>query len=91
MQAAVRFAVFVLLLVASGSRIVLAMSSGAPVAACGDLTQRHAPAAPADCGSDCPFSVSVVEVDGEPVSGLATYKCGSLHTRESTRLEYSGG
>ena len=80
-----RFALFAMaFLLASGMvRQVSARSNGAPVAACGDLTQQHF-TSPASCGRDCPFSVSLVAVDGTPVAAGAaqTYKCGSEHTRE---------
>lgn len=83
MQAAMRFAIFVLLFAAS-ERVVRVSSQGASVAECDDLTPRHGGTPAMDCGSECPFSVSVVAIDGVTVSGSATYKCGSLHTREWT-------
>ena len=77
-----RFAVFALLLSVCG-RAVMGLPGGAPTAACGDITQQHF-VDPMDCASECPFSVSLVAVDGEPVSaGEQTYKCGSKHTREN--------
>ena len=91
MQKTSRFALFVvvaLLLLASQGRLqVSARSTGAPTAACADLTQRHF-GAPMDCGSNCPFSVSLIAIDGTPVAAGAaqTYRCGSEHTREE-RLE----
>ena len=79
-----RFALFAAALLLASGRQVSARSTGAPTQACGDLTQQHFGAA-ANCGRDCPFSVSLVAVDGTPVAAGAqsqTYKCGSEHTRE---------
>ena len=79
------FAAVALLLLASQGRLqVSAMSSGAPTSACDDLTQQHFGASPMDCGSTCPFSVSLVAIDGTPVAAGAaqTYRCGLEHTRE---------
>ena len=78
-----RFALFAAALLLASGRQVSARSTGAPVQACGDLTQQHF-GSPADCGRDCPFTVSLVAVDGTPVAAGAaqTYKCGSEHTRE---------
>lgn len=80
-----RFALFALLL-ASAGRQVSALPNGAPVSACGDLTQQHFGSSPTNCGRDCPFSVSLVAIDGTPVAAGAaqTYKCGSNHTREDS-------
>ena len=82
------FAAVALLLLASQGRLqVSALPTGAPIAACADLTQQHF-RDPTDCGSLCPFSVSLVAIDGMPVAAGAaqTYRCGSEHTREE-RLE----
>ena len=84
---ALRFAVFALLLSATERVGVFALPGGAPTSACGTLTQSHGGISPVDCGTDCPFSVSLVAVDGEDVpSDTRTYKCGSLHTRETIEL-----
>ena len=83
------FAAVALLLLASQGRLqVSALPTGAPTAACTDLAQQHSGLSPTDCGSDCPFSVSLVAIDGTPVAAGAaeTYRCGSEHTREE-RLE----
>ena len=83
------FAALALLLLASQGRLqVSALPTGAPISACADLTQRHYGASLMDCGSLCPFSVSLVAIDGTPVAAGAaqTYRCGSEHTREE-RLE----
>ena len=78
-----RFSVSFLLLFAAQWRAGLSRSIGAPVAACADMTQRHFGSPAACAGSDCPFSVSLVAIDGEPVvPGTQTYRCGSEHTRE---------
>jgi hypothetical protein len=78
------FAAVAFLLLASQERLqISALSTGAPTAACTDLTQQHF-TPPTDFGSDCPFSVSLVAINGTPVAAGAaqTYRCGSEHTRE---------
>ena len=57
-----------------------AFSTGAPVAACSTLTQQHPGVTPMPCTTNCPFNVSLVAIDGDPVNSNM-YRCGSTHTR----------
>ena len=57
-----------------------AFSGGAPSQACTTLTQQHGGVTPVPCGSPCPFTVSLVEVDGAPPTSPNMYRCGSQHT-----------
>ena len=78
-----RFALLALLSVMGTVLEVDALPTGAPTGACTDLSPQHfVPAT--DCGSDCPYTMSLVAIDGAPVSAGAggTYKCGAVHTRE---------
>ena len=59
-------------------RDVFAFSSGAPTSACTTLTQQHPGVFPRAC-TDCPFSVSLVAIDGEETNGTM-YRCGCRHT-----------
>ena len=60
---------------------VLALPTGAPTLACNTLTPQHAGLSQTECGQDCPFSLSVVAVDGEAVpGGFSQYRCGATHT-----------
>ena len=60
-------------------RDALALSGGAPTAACTTLTQQHSGVTPVACGPPCPYTVSLVAVDGAPPN---MYRCGSQHTSE---------
>ena len=62
-------------------RDALAFSGGAPTSACTTLTQQHG-VAPMDCGPPCPYTVSLVAVDGAPPISPNMYRCGSQHTSE---------
>lgn len=63
-------------------RDVSAFSSGAPTAACADLTQRHSTNTPVACEPPtCPYTVTLMEIDGAQVSASTNmYRCGSQHT-----------
>ena len=63
-------------------RYASALSDGAPTAACVDLTQQHFGVTPENCGSPCPFTVSLVAIDGSPPTSPNMYRCGSQHTSE---------
>ena len=63
-------------------RDALAFSSGAPTTACTTLTQQHSGVTPVACGPPCPYSVSLVAVDGAPPISPNMYRCGSQHTSE---------
>lgn len=72
---------FLLALQISFLRDVSAFSTGAPTAACGDLTQQHPGVTPMTCGPDCQFTVSLVAIDGSPLTTSSNmYRCGSQHT-----------
>eukprot|EP00731_Ephydatia_muelleri_P011676 Em0006g570a len=50
-----------------------------------NLTKRridmHDGTSPEDCGTDCPFSLSLISIDGQQVSSnLNQYRCGAVHT-----------
>ncbi|KAL5500338.1 hypothetical protein EMCRGX_G011883 [Ephydatia muelleri] len=58
-----------------------AFPSGAPTGACNTLLPQHDGTSPEDCGTDCPFSLSLISIDGQQVSSnLNQYRCGAVHT-----------
>ena len=76
--------VLVTLILAADWQYVTALPGGAPLAACEDMTQQHAGISPMPCGSDCPFQLTLIAVDGVPVaaSDPLEYTCGAQHTCE---------
>ena len=56
---------------------------GAPIEACSTLTPQHG-ASPQYCGVDCPFTLTLQEIDSVPAtvgaSEVPLYACGSQHT-----------
>ena len=61
-------------------RDATAFSTGAPPAACTTLTQQHG-VAPMTCDPpSCPYTVSLVAIDGAPPTSPSMYRCGSQHT-----------
>ena len=76
----------VFLTVTVSFRKALSLSGGAPISACADVTQQHSGATPVDCGSPCPFTVSLVAVDGAPPTSPNLYRCGAQHTSMSKQF-----
>ena len=71
----------ILMLIAICSiRNATAFSTGAPTTACGDLTQQHPGVTPVACGPPCPYTVSLVAIDGSPPTSSNIHRCGSQHT-----------
>ena len=70
------------LILAADWQCATALPNGAPLAACGDMIQRHAGSSPVDCGPDCPFQLTLIAVDGVPVAAgdPLEYTCGAQHT-----------
>ena len=83
------FSFLLVLQIASHVRDVSAFSVGAPTAACGDLTQQHPGVTPLTCGPSCPFTVSLVAIDGSTPTSPNTYRCGSQHTCKQSPINDS--
>ena len=71
-------------------RDAVALGVGAPTAAaCSTLIQQHPGVFPvAATRTNCPFSVSLVAIDGEKSNGTQ-YRCGSQHTCKSSSSSHS--
>ena len=72
--------VFLLVLAVACVKEASAFSSGAPTSACADLTQQHPGVTPVTCGPPCPYTVSLVAIDGSSPASTNMYRCGSQHT-----------
>ena len=73
------FSFFLLVLQIAFLRDASALPSGAPIQACGDLTQQHGGFTPMICGPDCQFTVTLVAIDGSTPTSPNMYRCGSQH------------
>ena len=75
----------VVLLVIATRFVAHGNPNGAPIEACSTLTPQHG-ANPQDCGVECPFTLTLQEIDSVPVtavdSQLPMYTCGSQHKGE---------
>ena len=75
----------VVLLVIATRFVAHGNPDGAPIEACSTLTPQHG-ANPQDCGVECPFTLTLQEIDSVPVtavdSQLPMYTCGSQHKGE---------
>ena len=64
-----------------------ALPTGAPTAACTNLMPQHFGTSPTPCGLNCPFSLTLTAVNGNPQNPMQLqYRCGSLHTSKLDRL-----
>ena len=86
--------IFLLALLAIALRFVVhGNPDGAPIEACSTLTPQHG-ANPRDCGVDCPFTLTLEEIDSAPVTvgnnQLPMYVCGSQHKSEFSVFPYGG-
>ena len=74
------FGIALFVFVAVCFRDASAFSGGAPTSACADLTQQHPGVTPVTCGPPCPYTVSLVAIDGSPPASTNMYRCGAQHT-----------
>ena len=64
-------------------RHAVALTAGAPTAACTTLTQQHPGVLSTTSCPTCPFNVSLVAIDGNRVAeSTAMYRCGLQHIRK---------
>ncbi|KAL5500440.1 hypothetical protein EMCRGX_G012002 [Ephydatia muelleri] len=62
-----------------------AFPAGAPISSCKNLEPEHT--SPTTCGRNCPFKITLIEIDNKTVSNPNTYRCGAVH---KLRLQTNG-